>query len=488
MKTLVLLDKNSELSEIPPLGATVELKSITQFLTEFESLNTPFQVVNLCKQYRYLSSGYYGSLMVESYNRPVLPSVRTMQDIKHQADDPDRFNEANVILNKAMKRFADLPGSRFSVMVYMGQSENRYLEDLGQKLYEIYPAPILKVDIQLEKIYEIKKVSLIGFMALTEQEKPHFIQSLKDFVSKRRMQRHQVSLPHLSLGILVNPDDKLPPSDSKALAKFIKIGAKLDIDCQLIEKKDYSRLLEFDALFIRETTSITDHTYKFALKAEQEGLPVIDSPQSIISCTNKIYLHHLFQKNKIPVPKTTIFHERKIDEIATQITYPIVIKIPDGNFSRGVHKANSEEEFKKICTEVSETTELILAQEFMPTQFDWRIGVLNGKALYVCRYWMVKDHWQIYHATTKGLKSGDSDAIPVEQADPALIELAERSAKLIGDGLYGVDIKQSEGGYYLIEINDNPSLDSGVEDEVLGDKLYETVLLDFKRRVYERWS
>ena len=31
----------------------------------------------------------------------------------------------------------------------------------------------------------------------------------------------------------------------------------------------------------------------------------------------------------------------------------------------------------------------------MPTQFDWRVGVLNRQPLYVCQYFMSKNHWQI---------------------------------------------------------------------------------------------
>jgi glutathione synthase/RimK-type ligase-like ATP-grasp enzyme len=58
---------------------------------------------------------------------------------------------------------------------------------------------------------------------------------------------------------------------------------------ELIEKEDYGRLAEFDALFIRETTGVNHHTYRFARRAEAEGLVVVDDPQSILKCTNKVY-------------------------------------------------------------------------------------------------------------------------------------------------------------------------------------------------------
>ena len=40
-------------------------------------------------------------------------------------------------------------------------------------------------------------------------------------------------------------------------------------------------------------------------------------------------------------------------------------------------------------------SDLVIAQEFLPTAFDWRIGVLDGQALYACKYFMAKGHWQI---------------------------------------------------------------------------------------------
>ena len=47
-----------------------------------------------------------------------------------------------------------------------------------------------------------------------------------------------------------------------------------------------------------------------------------------------------------------------------------------------------------------------------------------------------------------------------------------RATKLIGDGLYGVDLKQIGNQVYLIEINDNPNIDAGYEDRLMGDDLY----------------
>src|SRR6201987_5649914 len=78
-----------------------------------------------------------------------------------------------------------------------------------------------------------------------------------------------------------------------------------------------------------------------------------------------------------------------------ELGLPLVVKIPDGSFSRGIHMVNSAEEFKRITNELFEETDLLLAQKFLPTNFDWRVGVLPGEPLFVCQYRMARGHWPV---------------------------------------------------------------------------------------------
>jgi glutathione synthase/RimK-type ligase-like ATP-grasp enzyme len=73
-------------------------------------------------------------------------------------------------------------------------------------------------------------------------------------------------------------------------------------------------------------------------------------------------------------------------------------------------------------------------------------------------------------------------------APQKVVQLALKSANLIGDGLYGVDIKESNGKYYIIEVNDNPNIDAGVEDAVLKDELYQRIMAVFLRRIEKQKS
>jgi len=133
------------------------------------------------------------------------------------------------------------------------------------------------------------------------------------------------------------------------------------------------------------------------------------------------------------------------------------------------------------------STRADIAQEFLPTDYDWRVGVLDRKPLYACRYFMARGHWQIMkHEAAKETQYGKVETLAVEEAPPAIVKLAVRAADAIGDGLYGVDIKQAGKRRYVIEVNDNPSIDSGMEDRVLGRDLYTRVMEVFLQRMERR--
>jgi glutathione synthase/RimK-type ligase-like ATP-grasp enzyme len=100
---------------------------------------------------------------------------------------------------------------------------------------------------------------------------------------------------------------------------------------------------------------------------------------------------------------------------------------------------------------------------------------------------MARGHWQIIHQKEHGsLRYGKVDTMPIEDAPAAVRDLAVRSANLVGRGLYGIDIKEVDGKFYVIEVNDNPSIDAGAEDAVLKDDLYISIMQVFRDRLDAR--
>src|SRR5690606_9633871 len=123
-----------------------------------------------------------------------------------------------------------------------------------------------------DKKWEILAIRPYGINNLSPTDEDIFAQALDDYSGKIWRKPKAKKKYRYDLAILHNPNDPMPPSDKKALQNFIKAGKENDVLVELIEKKDIGRIGEFDALFIRETTAIQNHTFKFAKKAESEGL------------------------------------------------------------------------------------------------------------------------------------------------------------------------------------------------------------------------
>jgi glutathione synthase/RimK-type ligase-like ATP-grasp enzyme len=225
---------------------------------------------------------------------------------------------------------------------------------------------------------------------------------------------------------------------------------------------------------------VNNHTFRFAQKAESEGIPTIDDTLSILRCCNKVYLQELLKTKNIRMPNGYFLYRRQ-KNIPDPENLPLVLKVPDGSFSRGVFKVTTTEEFHIQLEELFKKSELVLVQEFLPSSYDWRIVILGGKPLFACKYHMAPGHWQIYnHSAKNDDKYGLADCVPVDEVPQKIMTTALKACKLIGEGLYGVDLKESNGKVYVIEINDNPNIDSGVEDQILGDSLYDALFDHFR--------
>ena len=445
-------------------------------------------VINLCRNYKYLSHGYYCSLLAESRKQKVIPSIRTINDLSKKPLYATDLEKLNPELNKLGKQLQD--NDTLRIKIFFGQTEEDALQDFARQLFEMFPCPILEVDFKKSDQWAVTAIRPHSLNKLSGKEEDLFANALDHFSQKIWRKPRSRKKYRYDLAILANPEEKLPPSDKGALKNFVKAGNELGIDVDMITKKDIGRLAEYDALFIRETTAINDHTYQFAKKAESEGMVVIDDPDSILRCTNKVFLANLLAANKIPTPKSIILDRHRsdqVEQIEENLTYPVVLKIPDGSFSRGVVKVSNKEELKKYTDEFFKNSALILAQEFFYTDYDWRIGVLNNKPLFACQYFMSKGHWQIYkHADNGKTISGRFTTMPVHKAPAHVLKNAMKAANLIGSGFYGVDVKQRDNQSVVIEVNDNPNVDSGVEDVYLGKDLYLQIMQEFVRRLEKK--
>jgi len=448
------------------------------------------RVINLCSDDEYLGMGYYCSLLAEARGQRVIPSVEAMLDLHWKRLLRIGLPQANELVRRSLR---DPPGdgsTERTVRIFFGVPDDPRLAIAGRRIFELFRCPALSLSLANRKgQWEIANIGTLALRQLDEAQKNLFLQALEAFTRRAWRPSRSEASARYTIAVLHDPAEKLPPSDAEALRRFVRVGAKLGADVVLITRDDYTRLLEFDALLIRETTAIDHHTYRFSKKAEAEGIPVIDDPQSILRCTNKIYLAELLQANRIPAPKTLILDRGEIGRVETELGFPAVLKMPDSSFSRGVFRADDPGQLGEIAQRIFRDSDLVLAQEYMATDFDWRIGVLAEKPLFACQYLMARGHWQIvkYRQDAAAIEGGWR-TFALDQVPAAVVELATRAAMLIGRGFYGVDIKETAKGVFVVEVNDNPNVEAGVEDAVIKDALYEAVLGELIQRVERRGS
>ncbi|MDI1232266.1 MAG: RimK family protein [Methylobacter sp.] len=487
-RTLLVVDN---LSDWAPYYPSEQLITFEDYLaTEQVASDQHVRVINLCRSYCYLSDGYYCSLLAEARGHNVIPSVKVLSDL----DRGDLYRLHLEGLSKALSKAVESQDQQTKITLhsYFGTPPKPAFQELTGILFERFSCPVLKITLQhfpAVNKWEISELQAISHHSLDEAAETHFAAALDKFSKKVWCKDRPKKPSRFDLAMLINPEEKMPPSNRGALKKFITAGRQLGIDVELISPQHYARLPEFDGLFIRETTGINHHTYRFSKKAEAEGIMVIDDPTSMLRCTNKIYLADLFRTHRVPAPKTWLLHKDNavhLDNLVNSTNFPIVIKIPDGSFSRGVVKVQNRQELEVNVAELFKQSALLLAQEFLYTDFDWRIGILNNQALYACRYYMVKNHWQIYRYGGSKVDMGKFDTLPTFEAPKAVLEAALKATQPIGNGLYGVDVKEKDGKGFVIEVNDNPSIDRGVEDLYLGDELYHLIMAEFLRRMENR--
>lgn len=479
MKNLVVVnnpkDWNFQINE-------VEIASAKEYLTDkkyFDLRN--IRVYNLCRSYRYQSTGYYVSLIAEARGHKSFPNVATIQDLKNNSLVKIISEDLDLQIQNDLKK---IKSKEFTLSIYFEQNIAKQYKKLSKQLANLFQAPLLRAHFVFNKKWVLQSIRPIPVNEITEAHKPYLEEFARTYFAKKRIQSAKISKYKYELAILVDPNEKAPPSDKTAIENFMNAADNLDLRTTLITKDDFNRLPEFDALFIRETTSVNHHTYKFSRRAFTEGLVVIDDPASIIKCTNKVYLAELLTKYKIHTPKTMIVHKENQTVLEQELGFPMVLKQPDSSFSQGVIKVENSEELQHNLKTMLDNSDLVIAQEYLYSEFDWRIGVLDKKPVFACQYFMAKDHWQIYNWKQGGDDvEGEFKTFPIDVVDNDIVKTAVKAANLIGDGLYGVDLKKIDNKVYVIEVNDNPSITSGVEDAILQQDLYRIIIESFYERL-----
>lgn len=480
MRTIVVVD---DPKDWPSLIPEVEVVRARDYLTLPEwSAARGLRVFNLCRTYRYQSSGYYVSLLATARRHRPFPDLLTVLDMKSRAFVRGVSEELQELIDRTL---APIRSPRFTLSVYFGKNLAKRYDRLSLKLFQLAPAPLLRAHFRRDDdTWVLSSLGPVPAREIPDAHRAFAAEAAAAYFARPRYHSPAKRTSRYDLAILHDPAEELAPSDPRALKRFERAAEELGFEVEMIERDDFGRLAEFDALFLRETTSVNHHTFRFARRAESEGLVVIDDPQSILRCSNKVYLAEAFERDGVSIPKTMIADRADPAAVASALGFPCVLKSPDSSFSQGVKRCDDAEEYEREASRMLEESDLVVVQEFLPSDFDWRVGVFEGEALYAARYHMAAGHWQIVRKTAGGAyRYGRVEALPLTEVPPRVIATAVKAAAVIGDGLYGVDLKQVGKRVLAIEVNDNPNINTGCEDAVMGGELYRKIMQGILNRV-----
>ena len=438
------------------------------------------RVINLCQSYRYQTIGYYVSLFALAHDHKVSPSIQTIQDGVDEQLSSQFLQDEDADIQQSLSNVTD---KTLTLPIYFGLCPQQACEGLAKKIHAIFPLPLITIQLlKKKKGWVVKKLAVLEAQDIPETDVAFMQKATHLYLTKKHFSQKRQKQYFFHLAILVDPSEEgTAPSNKQALERFAEAGESLGIQVNVIDQTAIKTIPEYAGLFIRTTTSVNHYTYEFSRYAAQENLVVIDDPQSIVKCSNKVYLAELLCHHHINIPQTVIVSKYRPDFIPA--AFPCVLKQPDSACSLGVIKVHNVKEYKKVLKQFFKTSDLVVVQPFIPTDFDWRIGVLDNKPLYASRYYMAKDHWQIINWKSNTEREGGFDAVPLHEVPAGVMQAALRSSRLIGDGLYGVDIKSRDNEHYVIEVNDNPSIDHGVEDGIPGDEIYMSIMKVFLHRM-----
>ncbi len=464
-------------------GRAIQVISSQDYLTNPKySKSKNIRIFNLCRDYSYQSKGYYVSLLAEARGHLPLPTIKNLVDLREPKLVRLVSEEFDELIQQSLK---NIKSREFTLSIYFGQNVASKYKELSAMFHRHFQIPFLRIKFVYNHRWNIQNIRAISTSEIPAEHKESVYQFALQYFSKKRYDTPKQSKAIYDLAILVQENDPAPPSNPKGIKKFVEAAEKLDFYVEVIGPKDLSRLSAFDALLIRQSTEVNNEAYAFARKALQENIAIVDYPVAILKCCNKVFMAEAMQNAGIPSPKTIIIHQDNIEDALKTVGLPCVLKAPDSTFSFGVKKAKTEQEYYALVKKMLKKSDLIIAQEFCYSEFDWRIGVLDGGAFFACKYYMAPDHWQIYNwsAKIKDDQLGNADCMAIEDVPKNILETALDTAKIMGLGLYGIDIKEVNGKPLVIEINDNPNMDAGVEDRFYGDIIYTKVIEALIKRI-----
>lgn len=264
-----------------------------------------------------------------------------------------------------------------------------------------------------------------------------------------------------------------------ALTNFRLAAFELGHELDFLFKDELKYLRNYDGVLIRALTDPLNTSYVVARTAEMLGIRVLDHAASIRICCDKVNMYARLQAAGVPVPETRVLAGAALAPTTAEALFdslgtPLVLKAPNSSFSLYVDKVATPDAFVKVGRRFLRRADRLIVQQYLPSEFDWRVITLDGRVLAVVAYRFAPQGWRTMDRSEAG-EWASVQGVPRDAADPRLLQVALAAANAVGRSLYGVDVKEIDGDYTVIEVNDNPTIAAGEEDQA-NPEVYEEII------------
>ena len=128
--------------ELPLRFEGYELVSARAYLTDRRYADMKgVKVFNLCRSYRYQSTGYYVSLLAAARGHKPIPNISTIQDLKSQTIIRIASEELDELIQKSL---SSIQSKTFVLSVYFGRNIARRHDTLSHHLFKLFETPFLR--------------------------------------------------------------------------------------------------------------------------------------------------------------------------------------------------------------------------------------------------------------------------------------------------------------------------------------------------------
>jgi RimK family alpha-L-glutamate ligase len=186
---------------------------------------------------------------------------------------------------------------------------------------------------------------------------------------------------------------------------------------------------------------------------ERLGVPLLNTSAAVEITKDKLHAAQVFAAHHLPTPKTMLVKDPVNPTLVEkEIGFPCVVKIFAGSYGKGVYLCHNVREFQDFIEFAHgiKSDEAIIVQEFIDSKpgQDVRVLVVGGKVLGAMKR-SAKDGSFKANIT----RGGAGENYPLNDR---IVEIATKTACVLGLDIAGVDLLFDGDDYKLCEANSAP--------------------------------